>query len=235
MKALHISDWHSGYLDTLKILENENLDRQDESVELVLITGDMLPNFGIINVPGFEDEMERRQRGMWCQIAWHFQELWPHADMIAVPGNHDWCDYGIEGVVKSFDKIEPATMTVRGLKITGFRGVPYWTGDYHGELSDRVIDMLIEGLDWSADIVLTHTPPYGILDIPTAFATELMDSPYVRRVGAIGFEEWFTNHPWTKHRYHCFGHIHECGGSKFTRNHVTYSNAAATCNVLEIK
>jgi Icc-related predicted phosphoesterase len=235
MKALHISDWHSGFLETLRLMEAENLHR-DEDVELVLITGDMLPNFKPMWVEGFEEEQARRQRGMWCQIAHHFAETWPNAELVAVPGNHDWCDYNIDGVVKSFDKLQGQTFTVGGVKISGFRGVPWWTGHWHGELNDRAIDFLIAEMDFSAKIFLTHTPPYGILDSPNGGIT--MDKGmegYVRHVGAIGMEEWFTEHPWTKHRYHCFGHIHEVGGNKFTRNHVTYSNASGTCNVLEIK
>lgn len=207
----------------------------DEDVELVLITGDMLPNFPPMWVEGFEEEQRKRQYGMWCQIAERFQNTWPNAALVAVPGNHDWCDYAIPGLVRSFDKLQGETITVKGLKISGFRGVPWFSGNWHGELADRAIDFLIAELDYSADIFLTHTPPYGILDTPMGFFENPEDFGDIRHVGAVGFEQFLTNNPWIKRRYHCFGHIHECGGNKFTRNNVIYSNAAGTLNELEIK
>lgn len=65
------------------------------------------------------------------------------------------------------------------------------------ELSDK-----FGAIPNNLDILITHSPPYAILD----------DSYYNRRCGSASLRRNVFR---AKPRYHFFGHIHECGGKNF--------------------
>jgi Icc-related predicted phosphoesterase len=224
MKLAHISDWHVDVMGAERILKENSI--YDEDVEVLVVTGDMVRNF--TNLRHSIREVEAaRQRKEWEDMTWVLHGAYPNAEIVAVPGNHDFCDYGIPGIIHSFDKMDvaPEVIEVRGLRITGFRGVPEFSnGLWHGERNDRYFDLLMENMDQSCDLYLFHSPPHGI-----------MDSPYDDyHVGIMRLEEFFINNPWIKTRFCFFGHIHECGGQKVYKNGVVYSNAAGTINYFNI-
>jgi Icc-related predicted phosphoesterase len=224
MQVLHISDWHTDRDGAEAMTQIDNLASDD--VELVCITGDMIRNYtDDLPMPGNHEKEAKRQRGEWLRMVPVFEAAWPYADIVAVPGNHDFCNYAIRGKVRSFDKIDTKTIKVRGLKISGFRGIPAFTDYWHGELSDRTVSLLYASMDPSADIFMSHTPPYSILDAVNEW----------RFAGAFGMAEWFIENPWIKRRFHLFGHIHECGGMTKEQYGMCFSNASGCYNILEIK
>jgi Icc-related predicted phosphoesterase len=200
------------------MIEQEGLEGTDP--DLVLISGDMVTNFK----PKHRIIEAQLQRMAWELLVESFERAWPNAELIAVPGNHDFCAYAIPGRVKSFDKYEAQTITVRDRRITGFRGVPQLGGFWDGEFEDRYLDRVVALLDSEADVILTHTPAYGHFDA-------VHDT---RFVGHRGLAEWFVNYPSSKRRHHVFGHIHECGGLTKEHNGVVFSNAAGTANWLDL-
>jgi Icc-related predicted phosphoesterase len=224
MQIAHISDWHTNAAGAVRIL-NENAQTHNyKNVELVLITGDMLYDPIVSSkVKIMTPDLIQDQRWEWEEAASVIQERFPRAKLVAVPGNHDWCNYGIPDLVTSFDEFGPLpAIEVAGVRIAGFRGVPMFYGFYHGEFSDRYFhEHIFPHLELS-DILLTHAPPHGILD-------DVIDA---RRIGIMGLEEWFTNHPWHRRRLHCFGHVHERGGAFKGQGEVYYSNAAGAINFL---
>lgn len=72
------------------------------------------------------------------------------------------------------------------------------------------------------DVLVTHAPPYGILDIS--------------RGKHLGNEEMrIAVEDWIKPRYHIFGHIHESAGFREVGNRRTYFNVAGRCYVMDIE
>lgn len=93
-----------------------------------------------------------------------------------------------------------------GVEIEGFKfwGSPYtpFFGKWHfmerkGADIRRHWDMIPEGLD----VLITHGPPYGILDMVNG----------KEHKGCVDLRNAIFR---TKPRYHIFGHIHECGGKE---------------------
>jgi Icc-related predicted phosphoesterase len=220
MRVLHISDWHARPTQAAATIRFSRL-HEEAPADLVLITGDMLANFTDVRIARELRVERRRQRADWLEMAQLFRGVWPKAELVAVPGNHDFCNYAIKGLVRSFDRYEPKTMRVRGLRITGFRGVELFTGYWDGEFSDRYLDEMVKGLDPKADIVMTHLAPAGILDLVHE----------TRAIGHHNLAAWAATSGPT---LHCFGHVHECGGMTRLDNETTFSNAACSYNWLEL-
>jgi len=131
----------------------------------------------------------------------------PHK--IVIPGNHDFCFERYFSV--SREHISNATLLcdseteIDGVK---FYGSP-WTPTYYdwafmadrGEPIRRRWMPLLEGLV-KPDVLLTHGPPHGILDLTK------------RRVNA-GCEDLLEAVRLAEPTLHIFGHIHESYGEEF--------------------
>lgn len=216
MQILHLSDWHCGPTQARDRIVSEGLDNHQP--DILAVTGDMLPNY----YPEYGNPVEAQaQRPKWEKMIEVFREAWPKAEIVAVPGNHDFCDYWIPMQVWSLDKFETQSMTVKGLRISGFRGVPAYNGHWHGERDPRELEHAVAGLDPTADIILTHAPPYGILD--------RVWNPL--HIGITPLAEWFRTHR-DKRRLHLFGHVHENGGQIEEGHNTLHSNAATMANLL---
>lgn len=130
----------------------------------------------------------------------------PYPHKIFICGNHDDCLYGanIEGLDDSVHYLCNSGVEIDGVK---FYGVPMFMGDCITERQNRNYAKIPMG----TDILITHTPPFGILDFD----------------GNInyGSEELFTRIVTVKPHLHLFGHIHSQYGMKILNN-ITFSNGA---------
>jgi Icc-related predicted phosphoesterase len=216
---LHISDRHclgdvewGSWMDKLK--------GRFGDVDFIAVTGDMIFNTGYWR--NFQYELEAEvQRKSWVVWAEKLQEHFPTASIVAVPGNHDFCDYGIDGVVHSIDD-GADTFKIKGVKFTGFRGVPRWRGYWDRELKLEVEKHLVSQLDRKADIVLTHTPPFGCLG-----------GHHMIHFGSKPLLAWLEKNKGPK--AHLFGHAHESGGIVERRDGRLFSNAACGANMIFIE
>jgi Icc-related predicted phosphoesterase len=90
-------------------------------------------------------------------------------------------------------------------------------------------------VDPDTTILLTHCPPYGILDdmrdSPKNWK-KLPGHPGPRRLGSHVVRKLHSR--LHKLRAHCFGHIHEKGDKSHTSRGVRFSNAAETMNYFEL-
>lgn len=129
--------------------------------------------------------------------AW-FAEL-PASHIVCVGGNHDF--YLQWGVVQ-FDHarfLEDTLIEVAGLGIYGSPWCPNMSGfAYHAE-SDQIVERWKQ-IPTGIDVLITHTPPFGILDCPASEAVH-WGCPHLR-------EELKRIRP----RLHVFGHVHGCHG-----------------------
>lgn len=239
---LHISDWHANEARFSERLVNIAMERAEP--DLLVMSGDMIfdpPEFRANRFAAAAD-----QRFEWEEMNRAIDQIWPGVDRVAVPGNHDWCNFDIPNVCPSFDECNGQSVIVAGgLRIGGFRGVP---GDparasaWDRELHPEAFSWLIAELPKDLDLLVVHTPPYGILDrIWLERKKKRMLAPYQspydldryqESIGAPGLAEWCMEQPRLKAV--CFGHIHEDGGKVEQHGNILFSNASCHANWLNI-
>jgi Icc-related predicted phosphoesterase len=130
--------------------------------------------------------------------AW-FNEV-PAAHVIVVGGNHD---FALEEKTASFTRaihLEDAMVEVAGLRIYGAPWCPGLNGFAHAMSGPRLAERW-RRIPRGLDILVTHTPPMGILDVPSGGGDGL-GCPLLRR-----------ELPRIAPRLHVFGHIHESHGA----------------------
>lgn len=129
------------------------------------------------------------------------------------------------------------TTEILGLKVGGCRGIPYIVGEWSDELSEREkapeghpvrppvgrfeeVAQLIPG---DLELLVTHAPPYGILDAEgNHYGSRSLNNYVMERMYAIG-----------RLRAHFFGHVHDAHGSR-TEAGILFSNAARTHIVYDL-
>lgn len=130
----------------------------------------------------------------------------PYRHKIFICGNHDDCLYGanIGGLDANVHYLCNSGTKIDGVK---FYGVPMFTGDCVTDRQSRNIARILA----DTDVLITHTPPYGILDYDDGInygSQELLE-----RLAAV------------QPRLHLFGHIHKKHGITEIAG-TTYSNGA---------
>ena len=140
----------------------------------------------------------------------------PHQHKIVIAGNHD---FGMETFpekahawLSNAHYLNDQEITIEGLRIWGSPITPWffdWAFNrYRGADIRKHWDMIPEGID----ILLTHGPPAGILDITT-------------QGKAVGCEDLMQTIQKIRPRLHVFGHIHEAHGRVETE-HTLFLNAS---------
>ena len=130
----------------------------------------------------------------------------PHPHKIFICGNHDECLYGakIDGLDDNVHYLCNSGIEIDGVK---FYGVPMFMADCISERQNRHY----AAIQSDTDVLVTHTPPYGILDFD--------DNIH------YGSEDLLQRVVEVSPRLHLFGHIHRQHGT--TDNGITrFSNGA---------
>lgn len=119
-------------------------------------------------------------------LEWMVDLPYPHKVFIA--GNHDTPLIGgsIQGLPKNCHFLQHRSVTIEGIKVLG---IPFFLESR----ADQVVKTLYEE---DVDILVTHQPPYGVLDIYEPYG----------HYGNKMIEEVVKA---TRPRYHLFGHMHE--------------------------
>ena len=130
----------------------------------------------------------------------------PYRHKVLVAGNHDACLYGarLDGLDDNVHYLCGSGVEIEGLK---FWGVPMFMEDCVSGHQEQLYAAIPDG----TDVLVTHTPPYGILD----------------RDGGIlyGSRELLERVHTIRPSMHLFGHIHKAHGTTNDRMTV-FSNAA---------
>lgn len=130
----------------------------------------------------------------------------PYPQKIFICGNHDECLYGatIDGLDGNVHYLCNSGIEIESLK---FYGVPMFMGDC---ITDRQTRHYANIPD-DTDILITHTPPFDILDFDDNIN--------------YGSEELLSRISVVRPRLNLFGHIHARHGIKVF-NGITFSNGA---------
>ena len=117
----------------------------------------------------------------------------PHPHKVFICGNHDECLYGanIDGLDDNVHYLCNSGVEIEGVK---FYGVPMFMADC---ISERQNENYV-AIPADTDVLVTHTPPYGILDFD--------DNIH------YGSKELLQRVVEVAPRLHLFGHIHRQHG-----------------------
>lgn len=135
----------------------------------------------------------------------------PYPHKIFICGNHDECLYGsnIEGLDANVHYLCNSGIEIEGMK---FYGVPFFNEDnVYGRQKKFYSDIPAD-----TDILITHSPAYGILDLDDSINGEFIH---------YGSEELFERMKQIKPRAHLFGHIHRNHGIR-KHSGTIFSNGA---------
>ena len=135
----------------------------------------------------------------------------PYRHKIFICGNHDSCLYGanIDGLDNNVHYLCNSGIEIEGLK---FYGVPMFTEDCVSSRQARNYAQIHN----DTDILITHSPAYGILDLDDSIDGEVIH---------YGSEEILDCVMKVQPRAHLFGHIHRSHGL-MTQNGIIFSNGA---------
>jgi len=194
MKIWHISDTH-GHHDRLVV---------PKDIDIVIHSGD---------ATNYRDPY-RNEPEMRNFITWFDKLNIPNKVFVA--GNHD---SSIEKTLVHPEDIKNLgihylymeSITIEGFKIWGSPYVPRY-GDWsfmknRADMMGKVWDFM----DESADIVVTHTPPMGILDLTSSRIFNESINSYINTYESVGCRSLNKKIRSVEPKLHCFGHIH---GSK---------------------
>ncbi|MCK7548903.1 metallophosphatase domain-containing protein [Marinobacter koreensis] len=145
----------------------------------------------------------------------------PHRHKILIAGNHDWCFQDEPEEARDLLK-HACYLQDGGIEIEGFRfwGSPWTPVFFNWAFNLERGEALAERwarIPENLDVLITHGPPAGILDIVPDAKGEL----------SVGCEELATAVENRQPRLHIFGHIHESYGQKRQGNSLFVN--ASTC------
>lgn len=213
MKIAHVSDNHSNLDMVLRIGQSD--------AEMLIWTGDALPNVGFVGYghqidPSLECEYQRKilnEFGRELEVALQGRPL------LFVRGNHDFTLFGpiLKGFGVNIHEICDSNpyVDIMGKRFAGFRHIPYIDGHWSGEVQSDILDSLSESLMMSnPDVILTHAPPYGILD---------NDGDKHWGITSLTILLTYLEHKVT---HHFFGHVHSRGGEVEENMGIQFVNGA---------
>ena len=186
MKILHISDTHTNH-DKINI---------PSDIDLIIHSGD----FSNKKDP-FRNESE----------AHSFLDWFSSLDIrykILVAGNHDTSIQARLITPKEIENrgiiyLENASVKIEGLLIWGSPYTPLY-GKWAFMKAEQELAPIWETIPDDVDIVITHSPPQGMLDL--TFDSDNNGTPYYRLCGSESLADRIDE---VKPALHCFGHIHD--------------------------
>lgn len=238
MRIVHFSDWHGNW-------------RQLPKADLYICTGDMLDNYPEIH----EDDIPTKVRVDWSAFATIKRKIVPEVEVknqtiwleqeeplrrwlpeetkdspvVLVRGNHCFVDYGKYFGGEYFEISEDAARVFefKGLRIGGVRGIPYIAGEWSDEIHYWDMHNRITQLPQDLDVLVTHTPPHGILD--KYFGG--FDGIGCKAVRAYINQQMYSD---GRLKLHLFGHSHREGGQIEEHGNIKFVNAAKTHMVIDL-
>jgi Icc-related predicted phosphoesterase len=225
VKIFHISDEH------LLLEEIDSKSKPLPKADIYVFTGDILNDYMFPATSKEEkDEMTRKSIAFQTFVAQNyclrkFYQLDKKTPVVCVRGNHDFIDISslfrgnVNEIINDWDCFE-----VNGVKFSGFRGVnDLGMGKYY---PDEKINFyhIKENPNMECDVLITHSPPLGILDGQGSHFGISELNWY------INTRMYSENTPALK--AHLFGHVHEMGGRLQNIEGIQFSNAACSPNIL---
>lgn len=243
MNIIHMSDLHGSLPQIPKKYKwNPNV--------IIFLSGDICPNNVDNFVPGIKSgpvfnptswngfwnfrkidiDAERLYQNIWIET-----KLIPHLEkngikldqIIGVSGNHDWAIFS--NYFPNIIEAESKTITIQDIKIGLLCGSLWFTGEWQDEVTEQILLDRINNIETDIDILISHQPPYSILDRGHGEARIGSQSIYTSIFGKSVFDN--IQPRFNNLRLHCFGHAHDAKGAKHFNiedRKIKFYNAANT-------
>ena len=206
-KIWHISDSHNMHWD-YKVPEN---------IDIVCHSGDCTNNF----------YTSKNKTEFLSFVEWYRSIDVPYKILVA--GNHDAYIYNETKKARDIlDKagiiyLDKEAITINSLKFWGEPRTPEF-GSWHFMADRSKMKKHWEQVPLDTNIIITHGPPKGILDLTSTVDHKLENA------GCSNLRNHIENNVWRELKALCFGHIHANGylnhPGVFTRHDIRFSNAA---------
>lgn len=197
MKIVCLSDTHS---------QHRNFeDKLPTNADMIIHAGDLTRNGSIVGVQDF--------------INW-FASL-PYKYKIFIAGNHDFALEEDRKWLKFPDNViylENNSVTIEGIKIWGSPVIGSF--GFAFDKTDIEREDVYYKIPLDCDIIISHAPPYKILDKVSMINRHVGCKMLKKRIGKI------------KPKLVIFGHAHECSGT-LVEDGITYINSA--CKIYEFE
>lgn len=144
----------------------------------------------------------------------------PYEHKIVIAGNHDFCFEHTPALARqtltNATYLQDESVEILGLKFYGSPWQP-WFYDWAFNLKrGKALADVWAQIPLNTDVLITHGPPYGILDA-------------TRRGEQVGCQDLTSRVQSLNVKFHCFGHIHE-GYGMVTEGRTQFVNASS-CNL----
>lgn len=242
VKIVHFSDWHGQfsplpeadvYVCTGDMLTNFPVHREprewQDGADINMLNRFM--SYREI-VPAVEKRKQQQwfddtfiKKGKSLGLRHFFPKNCKHNPVVVVNGNHEFTDLGpmFGGEVFEINKYSSRSVTYNGLKFGGFTGTTRFTGEWHDEQHEWDLNSRIEQMPGDLDVVVSHMPPSGILDMG---------------FGSKSYMRWITKRLYEDEscpKLFCFGHAHSDYRMIEWDDGTVFSNAATGKRILEIE
>jgi len=197
---------------------------KDTDFDLWLDTGDFFGNIGRAPRTGFQiiPEVERKfQSQEWLRkdLGRRFKNWLGDRPAVTIGGNHDFLS--LHNALKrshiNAHAVTPEGIDVLGLRFAGFREVPYMVGEWEGETHDFHA-LLQQTMLTDMDVLATHAPPQGILDVSGYVQGDTHGIPSLVNLLCLQAPPRLS--------HHFFGHAHENGGITEKHMNIQFHNGA---------
>lgn len=182
-------------------------DTHGKHKQLKLNGGDLLIHAGDISSFGNKEEVN-------CFLVWFSNQNFKHKIFIA--GNHDFCfENQFQDIIipDSITYLNDSGVEIEGVHIWGSPITPTFCNLAFNRDRGDEINMHWNKIPINTDILVTHGPPFGILDeTETYFKAGCKN--LLEKINQLNL------------KYHIFGHIHEAFGV-VKKDNVTYINASS--------
>lgn len=152
-----------------------------------------------------EDQQTLEDVDLW------FAEV-PAKKIVCIGGNHDFPLQNGEFKFEHATILEDSSVELNGLSIYGAPWCPDLSGFAYYASEEELLEKWRK-IPNKTDILITHTPPHGILDLPTSQSVHLGCPHLLDELERI------------KPQLHVFGHVHASHGS-CTESGISFVNAS---------
>lgn len=192
--------------------------------DILVLAGDICRNYVNSHQFLYENQRDSLMQKMYLRGLDEMLSKLGYKQIVAIAGNHDWV-FALDPTVR--DAI-PHIRYLYG-ESAEFEGIKFWGGPWTRNYNDWAFQFprpdeerlaeCWEGIPEGTDVVITHSPPIGILDL-------------TRRASNKGCPALRERVRQVKPKLHIFGHVHEAYGRE-EHEGTCFANVALNTRDLE--